>query len=280
MICGIPTLMEYSDPDALTGFCAEQGFDFVEMNMTFPWFQPDRITADTIRKLKQKYGVGFTVHLHDQVNPFEFSPDLRQGSLENIRWAMRLARETNLSRINMHLLTGTYSSINGVKTYLYAHCPDIYLGYVRAFRDLAAKELADCDTVFCIENTSGFQPFHRQAVRLLLESERFGLTFDTGHSFRTGGADERFILENKNRVCHFHIHDCDAKANHLGFGDGQLDVTRYLKMAKDLGATVVAEVKESGALIRSKKYMMNQQLWKTPETDAPAGSHSGGEAGK
>nr|AHF25623.1 xylose isomerase domain-containing protein [uncultured bacterium Contigcl_23] len=280
MICGIPTLMEYSDPDVLAAFCAEQGFGFVEMNMTFPWFQPGCLAADTVRTLSRKYGIGFTLHLHDQVNPFEFSPDIRQGFLENVRWAMRFARELNLPRITMHLLPGTYSSINGVKTYLCAHCQDTYLGCVRAFRDLVGKELSGCSTVFCIENTSGFLPFHRQAVRMLLESERFGLTFDIGHSFRSGGADERFILEHKNRICHFHIHDCDVKANHLGFGEGQLDVARYLKLAEGLGATVVAEVKESGALIRSRQYMIRNQLWKTPDGSIPVRHHSGGEAEK
>ena len=258
---GIPTLMEFSDIGVLTRFCAEHGFGFVEMNMTFPWFQPDHVTADTIRELKRRYGVDFTVHLHDQVNPFEFSPEMRRGCIENAVWAMRLARELDLPRLNMHLLPGTYSTINGVKTYLYAHCPDIYLGYVRAFRDLAEKELQGSGTVLCVENTSGFQPFHKQAIELLLESPRFGLTFDIGHSFRAGGKDERFILEHRDRLCHFHIHDCDAKANHLGFGEGSLDLVRYLNMAKDLGATVVAEVKESGALIRSRAYLAAKGLW-------------------
>ena len=239
MICGIPTLMEFSDADALSGFCAEQGFRFVEMNTTFPWFQLRHLTADMVRTLNRKYGVGFTVHLHDQVNPFEFSPDLRYGCLNHILWAMQLARELDLPRITMHLLPGTYSSINGVKTYLYAHCQDTYLGYVQAFRDLAEKELAGCSTVFCIENTSGFQPFHRQA-----------------------------------------IHDCDVKANHLGFGDGQLDVARYLKLAKELNATVVAEVKESGALIRSKNYMIRNGYWSMPDTGIPKNRPSGGEAEK
>ncbi len=259
---GIPTLMEYSDTDILTRFCAEHGFGFVEMNMTFPWFQPDHITADTICALKQKYGVDFTIHLHDQVNPFEFSPEMRKGCLENVLWAMRLARELNLPVINMHLMPGTYSSINGTKTYLYAHCADIYLGYVRAFRDLAEKELEGSNTVFCIENTSGFRPFHKQAIQMLLESERFGLTFDIGHSFRAGGADEQFILQFPNRIRHFHIHDCDAKANHLGFGEGQLELMHYLKLAETLNATVVVEVKESGALLRSREYMIQNGIWK------------------
>ena len=51
------------------------------------------------------------------------------------------------------------------------------------------------------------------------------------------------------------------KANHLGFGEGSLDLVRYLNMAKDLGATVVAEVKESGALIRSREYLAAKGLW-------------------
>lgn len=261
MIYGIPTLMEYSDIDTLACFCAEHGFGFVEMNTTFPWFQPDHINADIILRLKEKYGVDFTVHLHDQVNPFEFSPEMRRGCLENVLWVLKLARELNLPRINMHLLPGTYSTINGTKTYLYDYCLETYLGYVGEFRELVEKELRNSDTVFCIENTSGFKPFHKQAVQLLLESERFALTFDIGHSFRVGGTDESFILDYKDRIRHFHIHDCDVKANHLGFGEGQLDLVRYLRMAKELDATVVAEVKESGALLRSKEYMIRNGLW-------------------
>ena len=72
---------------------------------------------------------------------------------------------------------------------------------------------------------------------------------------------KRFILRHRERVCHFHIHDCDVKANHLGFGDGQLDLARYLLMARELGATVVTEVKESGALLRSREYIMARKLW-------------------
>ena len=261
MIYGIPTLMEFSDIEALVRFCAEQEFRFVEINMTFPWFQPDRITADELNALKREYGVGFTIHLHDQVNPFEFSPEMRRGSLENVLCAMKLARELNAPRLNMHLLPGTYSAINGVKTYLYAHCLDTYLGYVREFRDLADKELSGTDAVFCIENTSGFQPFHKQAIELLLGSGRFGLTLDIGHSFKAGGADERFILEHRERLCHFHIHDCSMKSNHLGFGEGGLDVIRYVNLAKELDSTVVVEVKESGALVRSKAYMIRHGLW-------------------
>ncbi len=261
MTYGIPTLMAYSDIDALTRYCAENGFSFVEMNMTFPWFQPGSITVDALSTLQCKYDIGFTIHLHDQVNPFEFSPEMRRGSIENVRCAIDLASDLNVARLNMHLLPGTYSTINGVKTYLYAHCEDLYLDYVRQFRTFVEERLKGRKTIFCVENTSGYQPFHQKAIELLLESKVFGLTYDIGHDFRIGGKDAAFILGHQERLCHFHIHDCDAKANHLGLGAGCIDLPHYLNLAKSLDATVVLEVKEAGALLHSKDYLISHGFW-------------------
>lgn len=255
MIFGIPTLMEFPEAEPLIRFCAELGFPFAELNMTFPWFQPDAVSAEALRKLGRKYGVGFTLHLHDQVNPFEFSPEMRRAHLENVRFALDLACALDMPRLNMHLLPGTYSSVNGVKTYLYAYCRGRYLDCVRAFRDLVAARLRGRDTVFCIENTSGWLPFQHEAVEILLEAPCFGLTFDVGHDFRIGGRDEAFILSHQDRLRHFHIHDCDGRANHLALGDGRVDVPRFLRLADRLNATALIEVKESGALIRSAEYL-------------------------
>ncbi len=261
MTYGIPTLMEFSDIEVLIRFCADNGFSFVEMNMTFPWFQTDAVNADILRTLMHEYGVGFTIHLHDQFNPFEFSPEMRRANLENVGYALDLACEMDIPKLNMHLLSGTYSSINGVKTYLYEHCLDRYLGLVREFRDLVDGKLKGTDTVVCIENTSGYRPFHQKAIDLMLESKCFGLTYDIGHDYRVGNHDEAFILARQDRLVHFHIHDCDSRANHLGFGAGCIDLPRYLKLARSLDASVVAEVKESGALIRSKEYLIEHGMW-------------------
>ena len=258
---GIPTLMEFPEAETLARFCAEHGFGFVEMNMTFPWFQAGTVDADKLLALKKKYGIGWTIHLNDQVNPFEFSPEMRNGSLENVSFALELARVLDAARVTMHLLPGTYSAINGTKTYLYGHCKDRYLALARSFRDFAEARLKDQNAVLCIENTSGYQPFQQDAIELLLASEQFGLTFDIGHCFKAGGGDEPFILAHGDRLRHFHIHDCSVKSNHLAFGAGGLDLPRYIRMADRLGCSVVAEVKESGALLQSKAYLMENGLW-------------------
>ncbi len=258
---GIPTLMEFPEAESLARFCADSGFQFMEMNMTFPWFQSGRITARALRSLQQTYGIGLTLHLHDQVNPFEFSPEMRRGSFENVRFALDLACELSIPRLTMHLLPGTYSSINGKKTYLYQQCMDHYLDLVCAFRDEVQARLRGQSTLFCIENTSGFRPFHQAAIERLLEADRFGLTFDIGHNFKAGGNDESFLLAHDGRLSHFHIHDCSLVSNHLGFGAGGLDVLRYLEMARSYGCSVVAEVKESGALLQSRAYLQAHHLW-------------------
>lgn len=258
---GIPTLLEFSSTDDLARFCADNGFAFVEMNMTFPWFQMGAIDADMLCGLRKKYGIAFTIHLHDQVNPFEFSPEMRRGSIDNIRFAMELACTLGISRVTMHLLTGTYSSINERKTYLCEHLKDMYLNHVRTFIGIVEDRLRGHDTVLCIENTSGFQPFQQDAIELMLKSDVFGLTFDIGHSYKAGGKDEQFILSHIEKLRHFHIHDCSIKANHLAFGAGGLDLPRYLNLAEQTGCSVVAEVKESGALLRSKAYLIEHGLW-------------------
>ena len=261
MIYGIPTLMELSDAGDLAHFCAEQGFAFMEMNMTFPWFQQGTLSARRLRELKKETGIGLTIHLHDQFNPFEFSPEMRQAHLENYRFAAEIARELDIPLMTMHLLPGTYSSISGEKKYLYAHLRHLYLDHVRAFRHFADTLLEGTDVLTCIENTTGFLPFQQEAVDLLLESEHFGLTFDIGHNYKAGGGDEHFILAHAEKLRHFHIHDCSLRSNHLAFGAGGLDLVRYLNMARSADCPVVAEVKESSALIQSKAYLIGHNLW-------------------
>ncbi|MBQ9009186.1 MAG: sugar phosphate isomerase/epimerase [Clostridia bacterium] len=261
MIYGIPSLLEFPTARDLAEFCAEHEFDFMEMNMTFPWFQAGVLSIPTLRELKQRYGIGLTIHLHDQFNPFEFSPELRQAHLDLFRFAAEVATQLDITRMTMHLMPGTYSTVNGEKKYLYEFLEPTYLHYVQTFGRFADNLLRDTDTLVCIENTTGFRPFHQDAIDLLLESDHFGLTFDIGHNYKAGGSDEAFILAHDRKLRHFHIHDCSFSSNHLAFGAGGLDLMRYLDMARSHDCSVVAEVKESSALVQSKDYLIRHGCW-------------------
>lgn len=255
MIYGIPSLIEFRTAEQHLRFCAEHGFSFFEMNLSFPWFQSDKIDADSLVRLGKEYNVGYTLHLHDQLNPFDFSPEIREGALKSVDYALLLARKTGAKRLTLHLQYGMYSAVAGKKIYAYEVCSDEYLENVDRMARMCSSRLAGTDTYFCIENTKGFTPYHKKAVERMLSYKEFGLTFDVGHNFKASEDDEAFILSHRDRIRHFHIHDVTEKSNHVAFGTGILNVSDYLRLARSINdAPVVMEVKESGALLQSMEY--------------------------
>ena len=257
---GMPSLIEFRTIEEHARFCSENGLDFYEINLAFPWFQSDKIDADDLLRIKKKYGIDYTVHFHDEINPFDFCPEMRAGCLKNVEYVIGLARRIGAKRINMHLLNGTYSAVKGEKIYAYGLCEDEYLTYVKEFIALVESEMKGMDCIFCIENTSGYRFYHKHAVELMLSSPVFGLTFDIGHNYKASEDDESFILSHADRLRHFHIHDVTAKSNHVALGTGVLDVDRYLEMAKEYDCPVVIEVKESSSLRDSLDYMKKRGL--------------------
>ena len=257
---GMPSLIEFRTIEEHARFCSENGLDFYEINLAFPWFQSDKIDADDLLRIKKKYGIDYTVHFHDEINPFDFCPEMRAGCLKNVEYVIGLARRIGAKRINMHLLNGTYSAVKGEKIYAYGLCEDEYLMYVKEFIALVESEMKGMDCIFCIENTSGYRFYHKHAVELMLSSPVFGLTFDIGHNYKASEDDESFILSHADRLRHFHIHDVTAKSNHVALGTGVLDVDRYLEMADKYDCPVVIEVKESTSLRDSLDYMKKRGL--------------------
>lgn len=252
---GIPSLFEFRTAEDHIRFCAENGFDFFEMNLSFPWFQSDKINVSNLMKLKNEYKVDYTIHLHDQINPFDFSPEIREGSLKAIDYALSLAERIEAKRITMHLQNGMYSSVAYTKIYAYEVCSGEYLSNVEKAAGKWASRLRDTDSVFCIENTSGFRIYHKKAIELMLNYREFGLTFDIGHNYKASEDDQAFILSHKDRVRHFHIHDVTEKSNHVALGTGLLDIPSYLDLVRELDCTAVIEVKETAALLQSMKFI-------------------------
>ncbi len=252
---GTPSLIEFHSLEENVRFCSKSGLSFFEMNLTFPWFQSDKIDPRRMVELKEEYGIDYTLHFHDQLNPFDFSPELRMGSMDNVRYGLELAYKVGAKRITMHMINGTYSAVNGVKIYAYDVCEDEYLDYVRDFVEVCDRMMEGLDIIYDIENTKGFMPYQRDAIELMLQNENFGLTYDIGHNFKASEDDEAFVMKHADRIKHFHIHDVSPKANHLALGTGVIDLEKYLEMLKRFDCTTVIEVKESNALLESIKYL-------------------------
>ena len=104
-----------------------------------------------------------------------------------------------------------------------------------------------------VENTDGFRGYEQKAIEFLLESPKFGLTWDIGHSKAGREKDVPFILARRDRLIHFHIHDGTEipPRNHLALGDGEIDLKDRLALAVQRNARCVLETKTIEALKRS-----------------------------
>lgn len=255
MELGMPTLIELPEPEDCARLCRELGLQFIELNMNLPQYQTDQINVERLKEIKERYRVYFTLHLDENLNPCDFNPRIARVYRRTTVEAIQLAKTLEMPILNMHLSRGVYFTLPEHKVFLFDVYRERYLDDMRIFRDQCEAEIGGENVKICIENSDGFTDFHMEAIDLLLESPVFGLTYDIGHNHGIGGTDEPVILERQERLTHFHFHDAKGKKNHLPLGAGEIDVGRYLTLAKERSCRIVLETKTVEGLRESLEWM-------------------------
>ncbi len=253
---GMPSLMEAKSVEELAALCGELGLGFVELNTNFPQHQPELLDPEQLRELARRYGIGYTIHLNDEMPVADFCPAVAAGYCQAVVQVIDLAKKIGAKKLNLHLSEGSHYTMPDRIVYFYeAYLPE-YLKKIRAFRDLCQREIGDSGICICVENVAGFRDFQKQALDILLESPAFGLTLDIGHNYCTGGVDGSWVLDRADRLHHLHLHDARGpKQDHLPLGEGELDIREYLKLAERCGCTVLLEVKTVEGLRRSVQWL-------------------------
>ena len=246
---GMPALLELDGAEPCAALCRELGLRFVELNLNLPQYQPGEADVSRLRAIAGAYGIYYTVHMDENLNPWDFNPRVAEAYRQTAEDAIAFARALEAPVLTMHLPAGVYFTLPEGRSYLFERYRDRYLRSTEAFRDRCSAVLAGTGAVLCVENTGGFQPFQREALELLLESPAFGLTLDAGHSHSTGGVDEPLMVSSRLR--HMHLHDARGRGDHLALGTGEADWPRYLSLARERSCRVVLETKTSAALRQS-----------------------------
>ena len=256
---GMPTLIELPALEDCAKLCRELGLQFVELNMNLPQYQTDQIDRDRLRKIREEYGIYFTIHLDENLNPADFNPYIAQAYLRTVEDAIALAKREDIPVLNMHLSRGVYFTMPEKKIFLFDTCRERYLAAMRNFRDRCEEAIGPAAVKICVENSSGFTDFHMEALDLLLESPVFALTFDIGHDHGIGGRDAGIILQRRERLRHFHFHDGVGKKNHLPLGAGEIDLEKYFALAEAQAGRIVLETKTVAGLKESVKWVRRMQ---------------------
>ena len=255
-VFGMPTLIELSNIEECVAVCKDLGLHFIEINMNMPQYQ---IGIIDIKSLKKAYdcGIFFTFHLDENFNIADFNNEITNGYLCTIQLTIDIAKMLNVSVINMHMAEGVHFKLPNGKIYLFEKYNDFYMNSLKKFKDYCIEWVTGSRIKICIENCSGYLPFQIKGIEYLLESDVFQLTYDIGHCYCAKNIDEQFIMENKKRVYHMHIHDAHGDKCHLVLGSGNIDLKEKLSLAKSQNCYCVVETKSLSGLRESIKYLQN-----------------------
>ena len=271
---GMPTLIENRTLEENISLCKELGLQFVELNMNFPEYQIDKLEdIDSFLKPAENTGIYYTIHLDENINIADFNPLVRKAYLETVRRTIETAKQFIKLKntygdkkqpltLNMHMHQGIYITLPDKKVQMYERDFDVYMGCFEEFRSLCEKWIGKEYIQIAIENTDGFKAYEKKVIAYLLESPCFVMTWDIGHSKATGEKDVPFLMEYKDKLAHFHIHDGreNPPKNHLALGTGEIDLRDRLQKAKALDARCVLETKTIEALKTSVNWIRNLSL--------------------
>ncbi len=249
---GMPYLCETKEIEDAAALCKRLGLDFVELNMSFPKCSIGALSADALFRLRERYGVYFTLHLEETFDPCAFNEEVCKAYLDTFQLVLTLARNLKVPVINMHLPRGVYITLPEKRVYLYEREEQHFITCLRVLRVLAET----AQVCVAIENTSGFEPYEQRAIDMLLESPFFGLTLDIGHNAATGDRDLPFYEKRREKLIHMHAHDAKEKQDHLAFGDGYIDLHEQLNRARMANARIVLETKTIAALEKSVSQLL------------------------
>lgn len=256
MSFGMPTLIEIDSLEETAKLCRNLGLDFIELNMNLPQYQIEEL-EDTryLKEIKEKYKIDFTIHLDENLNVCDFNKSVAYAYTDTVIRAIRVAKKMDIPILNMHMNHGVHFTLPDKKVLLFEKYNMEYMKAWESFREKCEKEIGDCNIKICIENTNGFRDYEKRAIGYLLESNVFALTMDIGHSNAIKNIDEEFIMEHKDRLKHFHIHDGLEKQDHMTLGSGEIDLKQRLDIAKSCSCRCVIETKTVESLKQSVNWL-------------------------
>ena len=253
--CGMPTLIETSILEECAKLCAELGLDFTELNMNMPQYQLDKIDVEYFKRVADKYGIYYTIHLDENLNVSDFNPYVAEAYTKTVVDTIGIAKQLGVRVVNMHMAKGVYFTLPDRKVYLFSEYKEQYFKSIVAFRNMCETVIGNADIKICIENCDGYEGFQKEAIELLLESKVFAMTFDVGHNHGIGGTDEEFIMTHKDRLYHIHLHDAEGKKNHLAIGTGEMNIEKYINLANEHNCRAVLETKTIDGLKQSVEWL-------------------------
>ena len=259
---GMPTLVECADVFECRDVALKYGLDFIELNMSFPQYQPRSLDVKVLREMMDRDGIFFTIHADEMLNPFDFNPKVSECYFDVMKDTIAFAKALRIPVINMHLLKGVYVTLPDKVVLLDDVYFDNYRENVEQFIKMCEKEIGNSDLKIAIENVDSnpFSESQLKVMELFMSSPVFALTLDTGHEHCLSYADTHVFDKYRDKLVHMHLHDAKGKGAHLPLGTAEVAISDKISSLKN-GDTCLIEVKTVKGLAESVEYLKNNNLW-------------------
>lgn len=270
---GMPTLIELNSLKENVELCKKLKLNFIELNMNIPLFSVLGIEDENNFELKKiieelnfyqkEFGIYFTIHLDENFNFADSNIYIKNAYLKTLKAVIKNSKKINCPIINMHLNKGIYFTLPTEKVFLFEKYKEEFNNSLEEFIKFCNCEISDSNIFISIENTDGWTDFEKKSIEKILMNKNFSLTFDIGHSQAIGNIDQDFILKNKSKLKHFHIHDGTLPnvttkqfgRNHLQLGTGNINLKEKIYLAKETNSRCVIETKTVESLVESVKWI-------------------------
>ena len=270
---GMPTLIELNSLKENVELCKKLKLNFIELNMNIPLFSVLGIEDENNFELKKiieelnfyqkEFGIYFTIHLDENFNFADSNIYIKNAYLKTLKAVIKNSKKINCPIINMHLNKGIYFTLPTEKVFLFEKYKEEFNNSLEEFIKFCNCENSDSNIFISIENTDGWTDFEKKTIEKILMNKNFSLTFDIGHSQAIGNIDQDFILKNKSKLKHFHIHDGTLPnaatkqfgKNHLQLGTGNINLKEKIYLAQETNSRCVIETKTVESLVESVKWI-------------------------
>lgn len=249
---GMPVLIENKNVQDNIELCRRLRLDFLELNMNLPEYQADKLENTCyFKKLAEEAGIYYTIHLDENLNIADFNKSVSDAYMETTARTINVAKLLNIPVLNMHINHGVHFTLPDRKVQLFEEYFNEYIKKFQEFKDLCESCIGSSNIKICIENTDGFRDYEKSVIEMLLDSNVFALTWDIGHSNSCSNVDESFIMQNEEKLRHFHLHDSAGIKDHMTLGTGEIDLKARIGIAREHNCRCVIETKTIKSLEES-----------------------------
>lgn len=254
MKIGMPALIELNTIEDNIELCKKLDFDFIELNMNFPYNMISKTNPMFLRNISMDNNIEFTMHMPDDADIGSFFDEVRNGYLKLFIDTIRWANESNIKLLNMHIIKGAYMTMPDKKIYINEKYAETYMHNFLDSIKIISEEAKKNNVMICIENSNNFGLNYVEKIlekSLLLDN--IFLTWDVGHDYISNFSDKRVLFKFQDKIRHMHLHDASKSNDHLVLNEGDINIKELLRYANENNLTTLIEVKSKESLIKSKE---------------------------